>query len=100
MRYAPQVVICSKLEIVLFHKCTMYAVANGERRAYISLIAARCGRERQMFYIAVKMGFVTDDDAFTANVRWARPFESFKAADEFAKANLWIGTYYAVLRAA
>ena len=28
---------------MLFHKCTMYAVANGERRAYISLIAARCG---------------------------------------------------------
>lgn len=53
-----------------------------------------------MFYIAGKMGFVTDDDAFTANVRWARPFESFKAADEFAKANLWIGTYYAVLKAA
>ena len=53
-----------------------------------------------MFYIAGKMGFVTDDDAFTANVRWARLFEPFKAADEFAKANLWIGTYYAVLRAA
>jgi hypothetical protein len=50
-----------------------------------------------MFYIACKHGFVSDDGSCVANVRWARPFSSFKEADEYAKANLWIGVYYAIL---
>ena len=54
-----------------------------------------------MFYIAGKKGFVTDEGDCDANVRWAKPFESFSDADNYAKEHpKQIDSYYAVLTTA
>ena len=48
-----------------------------------------------MFYVAYKNGFI-GEKLPTQNIRLARPFVSFSAADSFAKEQKLM--YYAILR--
>lgn len=38
-----------------------------------------------MFYIATENGFVSNEINYFVNIRKARPFTSFKEADDYAK---------------